>query len=77
MSGRTLKAGQEVTLEEGPASDNWGGQRYTLKPGRYKGYVTIEMSRDDWTDKRTGKKRIHPKVWKGSLRSNEVEFTMP
>ena len=63
--------------DEGTFQLLWGPFHYDgLHPGRYRASAEWKSTLDEWTDPETGNCGRKPAVWKGSLKSGEVEFEL-
>jgi len=63
--------------DEGTFQLLWGPFHYDeLPPGKYRASAEWKSTLDEWTDPETGNCGRKPAVWKGSLKSGEVEFEL-
>lgn len=81
-----LSAGRETvlakeTIKAGGKGDyylNWGPYYFVyLLPGIYKAYVIYRSEYDYWIDRESGQQGRVENIWKGEVKSNQVEIRLP
>lgn len=81
-----LSAGREIVLAKetikasgkGDYDLNWGPYYFAhLSPGAYKAYVIYRSGYDYWIDRESGQQSMIEDIWKGEIKSNQVEIRLP
>jgi len=79
-SGEVFRIPTDILISQeknGKIYFRWGPKMYALKKGSYHLKVQLLLDESKWFDKETRLEHQIPKIWKGTLFSNEVILQIP